>query len=416
MGLPAALKKHAPDLPPPAWMRWLPLWHGLAYLLTLGVTIVALVTVHPWQIRVLVVLSILFWLGWYSGCVRVDPLWWGRHTVLTGAYLLVGWVLWIELSWLNATCIALLCVLYTQIFLFVALPWKGILAFALTGLNLGLEILVNGGWAPVFLVFFGISILCIVLALFVASVIQQSAMERRLIGELEEKRQELAREERRAGVAEERQRLAYEIHDTLAQGFTSIVMHLEAADVVLPKDVSMARLHVDQARLTARENLAEARRLMWALQPEALGRAPLCEALTTLTDHWARESGLAAVATTTGNPRALRPEYEHTLLRATQEALTNVRKHAHASQVTVTLSYMDDIVTLDVQDDGRGFVWEDTRYVSERVGQASGFGLTGLRARVERLGGTLMIESAPGEGTTIAVALPHSLERNEEEI
>jgi signal transduction histidine kinase len=413
---PAALKKHAPDLPPPAWMRWFPLWHSLAYLLTLGVTILALVGVHTWQTRVLIILSILLWLGWYSGCVRVDPLWWARHTVLTGAYLLVGWVLWIELSQLAAPCTFLLCVLYTQIFLFVALPWKVVLAFALTGLNLGLEILMNGGWYPVFLVFLGISILCIVLALFVSSVIQQSAMQQRLIRELEGKRQELAREERRAGMAEERQRLAYEIHDTLAQGFTSIVMHLEAADAVLSKDVGKARQHLDQARLTACANLAEARRLMWALQPEVLGRAPLYEVLNTLTDQWARESGLAAMATTTGNPRALRPEYEHTLVRATQEALTNVRKHAHASQVTVTLSYMEDLVTLDVQDNGVGFLWGETQRVSERMGHTSGFGLKGLRARVEKLGGTLIIESAPGEGTTIAVALPEPLERSEEEV
>lgn len=404
-----------PDLPPPAWMRWLPLWHSLSYLVTLGVAILALTGAHPWQTRALILLSILLWLGWYTICVRVDPLWWGRHTLLASAYLLVGCLLWIELSRLDAICIILFCLLYTQIFLFVALPWKGILAVALSGLVLGLEVLLNGGLNPVFLVFFGISILCIVLALFVSSVIQQSAIQRRLIKELAEKRLELAREERRAGVAEERQRLAYEIHDTLAQGFVSIVMCLEAAGAVLPQEAVQARQHIEQARLTASENLAEARRLMWALQPEALSRAPLYEVLNTLADQWARESGLRAIATTTGNPRLLRPEYEHTLLRATQEALANVRKHAHASQVMVTLSYMEDLVTLDVQDNGIGFAREEMQRISERVRQAGGFGLKGLRARVEKLGGTLIIESAPGEGTTIAVALPEPQERNEEE-
>jgi signal transduction histidine kinase len=409
-------KKHGSDLPPEAWLRWLPLWHGIAYLLTLGVAVLALVGVHTWQTRVPLICGFLLWLGWYSGCVRVAPMWWGRHTLLTVAYLLFGWVLWIGLSWLNATCIALLCVLYTQIFLLAALPWKGMLALVLTALNLGLEVLANGGWQPSFLVLCGISILCIVLALFVSSVIQQSAMQRRLIGELAEKRQELAREERRAGVAEERQRLAYEIHDTLAQGFASIVMHLEAADALLSQDIGNARQHLDQARLTAGDNLAEARQLMWALQPEALGRVPLYEVLHTLADRWARESGLKAVATTTGNPRPLRPEYEHTLVRATQEALTNIRKHARASQVTVTLSYMEDLVTLDVQDDGVGFAWEETQRVPAKVGQASGFGLKGLRARVEKLKGTLIIESMPGEGTTIAVALPEPQASSEEEV
>lgn len=222
--------------------------------------------------------------------------------------------------------------------------------------------------------------------------------------------------ERQAGMVEERQRLAYEIHDTLAQGFTSIVMHLETADAVLANDVGIARRYLDQARRTARENLVEARRLMWALQPEALGRAPLGEVLSALTDHWACESGLAAVATVTGNPHALRPEYEHTLLRAAQEALTNVRRHAHALQVAVTLSYMEDIVTLDVQDDGVGFICEETQRESDDLWYAHSYGLKGLRARVERLGGTLMIESVPGEGTTIAVTLPAWLGRSEEEI
>ncbi len=411
----APAKKYVDDLPPPAWMRWLPLWHGLAYLVTLGVAVLALTGVHTWQTRALIIGGILLWLGWYTVCVRVDPLWWGRHTLPTSAYLLVGWILWIGLNRLDALSIALLYVLYPQIFLFVALPWKAILAFVLTCLSVGLEVLENGGFYPSFLVFFGVSMLCILLALFVSSVIQQSAMQRRLIRELAEKRLELAREERRAGVAEERQRLAYEIHDTLAQGFASIVMHLEAADAVLTPDADKARQHLAQARMTASENLAEARQLMWALQPEALGRAPLYEVLNTLTDQWARENGVAAVTTTTGNPRALRPEYELTLLRGTQEALTNVRKHAHASQVTVTLSYMEDLVTLDVQDDGVGFVWEETQRVSDRSGRASGFGLKGLKARVEKPGGTLTIESAPGEGTTIAVALPEQPEGSEEE-
>jgi signal transduction histidine kinase len=236
---PATLRKPISDLPRPAWIRWQPFWHGLAYLLTIGVAVFALLHVQVWQTRVLIVLGILLWLGWYSACVRIELLWWRRHRVLTGTYLVAGWVLWIGLSWLDSTCSLLLFVLYTQVFLFVALPWKVFLAVALAGLNLGLEVSLNGGWNPVFLVVLAIDLLCIVLALFVSSLITQSYVQRRLIRELEEKRQELAAEERKAGMVEERQRLAYEIHDTLAQGFTSIVMHLEAADAVLPNDVHM---------------------------------------------------------------------------------------------------------------------------------------------------------------------------------
>jgi signal transduction histidine kinase len=398
----------------PAWIRWLPFWHGLAYLVTIGVTVFAQIHGHAWQTRLLLVLGILLWLGWYSACVRVEPWWWERHTVLMGTYLVTGWVLWIGLSWLDSTCSILLFVLYTQVFLFVALPWKVFLAVALAGLNLGVEVSLNGGWNPVFLVVLAIDLISLAFALFVSSLITQSYVQRGLIKELEEKRLELAAEERKAGVVEERQRLAYDIHDTLAQGFTSIVMHLEAADAVLPNDVRMVQRHLDQARRTARENLAEARRLMWALQPEAQGRAPLGEVLGTLTDHWAHESRLEAVATVTGNPCPLRPEYEHTLLRAAQEALTNVRKHAHASQVAVTLSYMDDMVTLDVQDDGVGFIWEEVQRDSEAMGYVSRFGLKSLRERVEKLGGTLIIESARSEGTTLAIALPAHLGGSED--
>src|SRR5260370_16808127 len=95
---PAMLKKHALDLPPPAWLRWLPVWHSHSYLLTLGVTIVALVGVHTWQTRVLIILSTLLWLGWYSGCVPVDPLRCGPHTPLTHPSPPPSWQLWLSFN------------------------------------------------------------------------------------------------------------------------------------------------------------------------------------------------------------------------------------------------------------------------------------------------------------------------------
>jgi signal transduction histidine kinase len=182
-------------------------------------------------------------------------------------------------------------------------------------------------------------------------------------------------------------------------------MHLETADVSFPDDLSTLQFHIDLARRTARENLVEARRLLWALQPAVLDRASLMEALTALTKRWSEESGVTASATITGTPQALRPEIEVTLLRAAQEALANARKHAQANQLSLTLSYIDETVALDVQDDGVGF--DPSQLCISPVEQHSGgFGLKSLRERVEQLGGTLSIESAPGEGTTIAVALP----------
>lgn len=215
----------------------------------------------------------------------------------------------------------------------------------------------------------------------------------------------LVRQARQTAVLEERQRLAREIHDTLAQGFTSIVMHLEAAEQALPAEMTTPQQHLDQARRTARESLVQARRLVWALRPEHLERASLSEALERIVARWAGESGIVADVTTTGTASPLHPEVEVTLLRVVQEALANTRKHARASQVTVTLSYMSDVIVLDVQDDGVGF--DPARIRAPSVTEAAGgFGLTAMRERVEELGGKLLVESAPGEGTTVVAEIP----------
>jgi len=214
----------------------------------------------------------------------------------------------------------------------------------------------------------------------------------------------LVEQARRAGLIGERQRLAHEIHDTLAQGFTSIVMNLEAADAILPAGSSpRAHWHLDQARLTARESLAEARRLVWALRPKLLEDASLPEALARLAERWSEASGVTAQTSVTGTPQPLPPEIEATIFRVAQEALTNVRKHARAQRTALTLSYMNDRVALDARDDGRGF---DPDKAGDGSAHEGGFGVETMRERIEQLGGTLSIESAPGEGTTLAVELP----------
>ncbi|CAN5591004.1 hypothetical protein BH24ACT22_BH24ACT22_01790 [soil metagenome] len=206
---------------------------------------------------------------------------------------------------------------------------------------------------------------------------------------------------RKAGILGERQRLAREIHDTLAQGFTSIVMNLEAAEGALPEE-DRTKWHLDQARLTARESLTESRRLVWALRPESLDNASLPEALAQLTTRWADSAGVEASANVTGTPRRIPADAEVTLVRVTQEALANVLKHAAASRVVVTLSYMSDLVALDVIDDGSGF---DPEHKPSDTPEG-GYGLRTMRERIEQLGGSLTIQSAPGEGTTLASELP----------
>ncbi len=228
-----------------------------------------------------------------------------------------------------------------------------------------------------------------------------ATMVKTLASQNEERRQlleSLAVVERRAGQAEERQRLGREIHDTLAQGFAGILRHLEAAELSAPDDASGELVaHLRRARDVARENLEEARRMMAALRPELLDGHALAEAVRRVADDFTRRTGVPAALAVTGDGAALHPEVEVTLLRATQEALANVAAHARAGHVTVTLSYMDDVVALDVRDDGRG---------TAPGGAGGGFGLRAMRERAELLGGTWALESAPREGTTVSVCLP----------
>jgi signal transduction histidine kinase len=242
------------------------------------------------------------------------------------------------------------------------------------------------------------------LALWMRTIMKESQERKRLIKQLEAAQEDLAAAERQAGILQERQRMAQEIHDTLAQGFTSIVMQLEAADQALADDEVGARGHLRKASDTARANLTEARRLVQALQPESLEEASLPEVIRREADSWRQETGIETVYTLTGDPFALTPEYEVTLLRAAQEGLMNVRKHAQAGQVSVTLSYMDDQVALDVHDDGKGF---DPKIAANPADQSGGgFGLQVMRQRVEQLGGKMILESTAEVGTTLVVQIP----------
>jgi signal transduction histidine kinase len=214
----------------------------------------------------------------------------------------------------------------------------------------------------------------------------------------------LIEQAQQAGIVTERQRLAHDIHDTLAQGFSSIVMNLEVADGMFYDDPSLVRQHMDQARSIARENLAEARRLMWALKPSSLEDASLPEALRRLTKRYSTECDAAAHATINGPPYSLSPDTELTVLRVAQEALANCRKHARAKHVWVTLSYMNNLVSLNVQDDGVGF--DPHQRHTSTSDHSGGVGLNSMRQRVEQLGGTILLQSTPGKGATLMAALP----------
>ena len=232
---------------------------------------------------------------------------------------------------------------------------------------------------------------------------------------------QLLSQAREAGVLEERQRMAREIHDTLAQGITGIITQLEAVRQSGPSPARERR--IDTAAQLARDSLSEARRSVQALRPEALATNPrLPEALTEVARQWSAVNGVTAAVVTTGDPVGLHAEIEVTLLRVAQEALANVAKHAAASRVGITLSYMADVVTLDVRDDGAGFRLADQEQPASvrdnglaRVaagrhrdddGSGGGFGLTAMRQRVQRVAGTLAVESEPGSGTAVSASVP----------
>jgi signal transduction histidine kinase len=207
---------------------------------------------------------------------------------------------------------------------------------------------------------------------------------------------QLLTQAREAGVLDERQRMAREIHDTLAQGLTGIITQLQAAEHAADEPTEW-RKHFAAATRLARESLSEARRSVDALRPEPLEEASLSEALTAAGAHWSALNGVQVRVTTTGTERPLGQEAESALLRTAQEALSNVAKHAQATWVAVTLSYMEHQVALDVRDDGRGF---------DPAPKEGGFGLVAMRQRIEGLAGTLQIESEPGAGTGISACIP----------
>ncbi|MEW1958598.1 sensor histidine kinase [Kineococcus sp. NPDC059986] len=238
-----------------------------------------------------------------------------------------------------------------------------------------------------------------VLGVWISFVIEQSAGRAQLIAELEETRAELAAAHHDAGVAAERARMAGDIHDTLAQGFTGIVLLAQSAAAVAREEPTRRALGLIEG--AARSGLAEARTLVAAMSPVGLEDAStLAEALHRLAERVSRESGVRVEVTVTGqDPVTLPKAQQVVLLRAAQEALANVRKHAGAGRAQVVLSSADGTASLEVRDDGAGLV------VADLTG-STGFGLAGMRRRVEEAGGVLEVAGEPGAGTRLRIAVP----------
>jgi signal transduction histidine kinase len=396
----AALARSAlraePETPPGSaagrdvWARGIVLW-DLAFFVAVaaGIALVLGADELDTAARTRAALTLVALAGWYAafGARALH----GRSTRLALVYLAGMIPLFLVAVAQYETLGFLLFVLYAQ-------PWtlldrlSLILATDATlavGVGVVAYVLHRDSWLAA-LAQSGISLgFAVLFGFWMYSIIGQSIDRRTVIDELERTRQELAAVSHRAGVLAERERLAREIHDTIAQGFTSVVVLLELAESEVDTDPVAARQRLATARETARQNLAEARALVAALTPVDLQAAPLPEAIGRLVDRFGAETGVPIRLTVTGETPGLPANAEVVLLRAAQEALANVRKHAGASRVEVSL----DGAALTVTDDGAGF---------DPAAPTAGYGLAGMRRRVEEVGGTLVIHSGRS-GTRVEV-------------
>ena len=335
------------------------------------------------------------------------PIWRGTLRPVPTVVYVVGFL---------ALCVLFLS--YSEVFVILTIagffhaylltPWPlGVLGVFATSIILNGSSLLRNGLTPQTLVMFVLIVLVQTAAIgvgipFSARTETEERDREKLVGQLERALHEnaglhaqLVVQARESGVQDERQRLAGEIHDTLAQGLAGIITQLQAAGRSSTPP-STTDEHIARALALARTSLAEARRSVQALAPRELGVAQLPEALRALTEEWSQKHEVGARFEVTGTAEPLSPAIEVSLFRVAQESLTNVAKHAQATRVGVTLSYTGAEVLLDVRDDGRGFAEHD----------GTGFGLTSMRQCIRGVGGHVDVESAPGEGTSVSAHVP----------
>ncbi|WBQ03099.1 sensor histidine kinase [Kribbella sp. CA-293567] len=389
----------------PVWMRTLVGWHVVFYGMLAVIVLAALLSPDLTGGRQIAYLSLL--------------------GVLAVAYRLLAMPAMVSRSrwqsqlyrWLMIVCVSAAVGLYPQsvFILFIVSPqiwllsdrtWDAVPLSVLLLFTVGTAQLWAAGWSvdafwnilPWMVISLVVSLL---LGIWIDRVISQSEQRAELIEQLEAARDELAEAHHTAGVMAERERMAREIHDTLAQGMTSIVMLSQTAAVELTRGaVDPVATRLAAIEDTARENLAEARALVAAFTPVALSGATLAEVLRRQGERFAAETGVdVQVSLDMGDDEvaALPQGQQVVLLRAAQESLANVRKHAGATRVRIRLGLSADGVAIEISDDGSGF----------SPGTSSGgYGLAAMRGRVEESGGTVSVDSAPGRGTRVQVLIP----------
>ncbi len=312
------------------------------------------------------------------------------------------------LAYLRSNYAALFMVTLPHYWLFGRTPRASVVFLGLaTAATLAGSVLREDGWTVEFFTETLVSTVLVVgvgvlIGLWAHSVVGQSAERARLITELEETQARLSEAHQRQGAADERERLAREIHDTLAQGFASIIVLAEAARAGLGTEPARSAQQLRSIESTARENLAEARELVGSAQGAGQAAAgSVARTLRRTLDRFAEDTGLTVDADL--EDLQCDQQTRIALLRCTQESLANVRKHARASTVGVVLARQPYGVELEITDDGTGFVVEGS----------SGFGLDGMRKRLAELGGRLTVTSSVGDGTRVLALVPLTAEARE---
>ena len=368
-------------------------WHALFGLMVAVTAAFLTINGHAWPgLLLLAILVVGYVVLGGPGAWAED---WRRY-----AYIVLAIVVLALLTWIDPASLVLLFALYPQCFLLLDRRQSIVAVVAMT-IVWNVELIAMDGWS---LESWGVHsvtsigniVFALVIGLFIDGLVRESRQRKALLAELHEAQAELAAAEREAGALAERERIARDIHDTLAQGFTSIVMLSQAAEAAAgggDGDAVTARLR--EIQRTARENLAEARALVGAMSPPALDGAALPDAIGRLTSR--TDLGVPVDLRVEGEPRPLSSTSEVAALRATQEALSNAARHSGAQHVEVVLGYDEDGATITITDDGTGF---------DPAAPPTGYGLTGLVARVEEVGGIAAVESAPGQGTRVRVRVP----------
>jgi signal transduction histidine kinase len=324
----------------------------------------------------------------------------GEPSWRTGMFLVAVIGLWVVALSASSVAVAAIPVIYPLLFATLPLPAALVVTTAVNLTPLTFALLFPDPSWPNLPLAVSVTLIGLIVAPVIGTVIVTSITQRKrlaaLVAELAATRAESARLSREAGAAAERERLAREIHDTLAQGFTSIVALAQAVEPELDKDTAAAKRHVELIRSTARENLAEARAMVAELTPAALDEGSLPAVIGRQCERLSAETGVAVNMRSDDELPLLGMATDVVLLRVAQEAFANIRRHAQASTVSVELSKADGCVRLSVADNGIGLGDEHT----------DGFGLRGMRTRAAQVGGIMSVTPTPGGGTTVTVEVP----------